>query len=319
MIFEFNGRRGIGFLKAFADAIGSKIRNGYVHFPKKLGTGYFHGIDIHPQLRMMIRRYSLNEELVIRRAAMEDGKNIIVLAFHHFFPEEEKKADQVKLPAVQITTAGIDYEDLFPVKTAMSSIIITVHIEFLRSLLKPKEDDIILQSILSGDKPFLYEEFISPQMMNVTDELFKQTPATSLHDFYFRVKAEELIYLFFAELLKRSSSAHQQLNVEDLKNISAIRNSIVQDLSLQPHLPKLARTYNMSESKMKKLFRQVYGTSIYNYYQALRMKEAARLLQEGRLSVTEVGYGLGFSNLSHFSRLFAKHTGIKPKRFSGQR
>jgi AraC-like DNA-binding protein len=31
-----------------------------------------------------------------------------------------------------------------------------------------------------------------------------------------------------------------------------------------------------------------------------------------------VGYELGFSNLSHFSRLFEKHYGLTPKRFSAQ-
>jgi AraC-like DNA-binding protein len=29
-----------------------------------------------------------------------------------------------------------------------------------------------------------------------------------------------------------------------------------------------------------------------------------------------VGYQLGFTNLSHFSRVFTEHTGIKPKQYS---
>ncbi len=46
------------------------------------------------------------------------------------------------------------------------------------------------------------------------------------------------------------------------------------------------------------------------------MKEAARLLKENKLSVSEVGYKIGFSNLSHFSRVFEKHVGLKPKKYS---
>jgi len=33
-----------------------------------------------------------------------------------------------------------------------------------------------------------------------------------------------------------------------------------------------------------------------------------------KLSVSEVSYRLGFTNLSHFSRVFDQHTGLKPKR-----
>ncbi|MDR1610540.1 MAG: helix-turn-helix domain-containing protein [Candidatus Symbiothrix sp.] len=46
------------------------------------------------------------------------------------------------------------------------------------------------------------------------------------------------------------------------------------------------------------------------------IKEAARLLKEEKLSVSDAGYRLGFTNLSHFSRVFAAHIGMKPKQYS---
>ncbi len=46
------------------------------------------------------------------------------------------------------------------------------------------------------------------------------------------------------------------------------------------------------------------------------MQEGARLLKEEGHSVSEVGYKLGFSNLSHFTRVFNKHIGMKPKQYS---
>ncbi len=72
----------------------------------------------------------------------------------------------------------------------------------------------------------------------------------------------------------------------------------------------------MSESKLKRLFKQVFGNTIYNYYQTMRMKEAAYLLKHEKQSVSKVGYALGFSNLSHFTRMFEEHIGMKPKKFS---
>ncbi|UZJ63155.1 helix-turn-helix domain-containing protein [Sphingobacterium sp. KU25419] len=46
------------------------------------------------------------------------------------------------------------------------------------------------------------------------------------------------------------------------------------------------------------------------------MQEAARLLREERLSVSEVGYQLGFSNLGHFTKVFEAVIGVKPKKYS---
>jgi AraC-like DNA-binding protein len=49
------------------------------------------------------------------------------------------------------------------------------------------------------------------------------------------------------------------------------------------------------------------------------MEEAAFLLRQTGYSVSEVGYGLGFTNLSHFSRLFQRHYNINPKKYSSTR
>jgi AraC-like DNA-binding protein len=45
------------------------------------------------------------------------------------------------------------------------------------------------------------------------------------------------------------------------------------------------------------------------------MKEASRLLKENKMTVSEVGFKMGFSNLSHFAKAFEQHIGIKPKSF----
>jgi AraC-like DNA-binding protein len=46
------------------------------------------------------------------------------------------------------------------------------------------------------------------------------------------------------------------------------------------------------------------------------MEEAAFLLKQSGYSVSEVGYQLGFTNLSHFSRLFQRYYGSTPKKYS---
>lgn len=95
-----------------------------------------------------------------------------------------------------------------------------------------------------------------------------------------------------------------------------IQSIVLSDLSTPVKLPELAKRLGMSETKMKALFKQIFGNSIYSYYQTARMQEAAFLLKHSDYAVSEIGYRLGFSNLSHFSRLFKKHYAMTPKKYS---
>lgn len=80
-------------------------------------------------------------------------------------------------------------------------------------------------------------------------------------------------------------------------------------------IAELKQIAGMNELELRKIFMQVFGMGIYDYYQHLRMKEAARLLREESLSVSEAGYQVGFDNLGHFTRVFEKHIGKKPKKY----
>jgi len=91
---------------------------------------------------------------------------------------------------------------------------------------------------------------------------------------------------------------------------------MLEHLETPPAIKELAAFAAMSPTKLKRLFSQVFGNSIFSYYQQFRIKEAARLLKEEKRSVSDAGYSLGFVNLSHFSRVFEQQMGMKPKRYS---
>ena len=77
-------------------------------------------------------------------------------------------------------------------------------------------------------------------------------------------------------------------------------------------IKELSRKVGTNECYLKKGFKEMFGTTIFDYYQRKRMEHATFLLNEKGLSVTEVSMLLGYSSISHFSTAFKKHTGIKP-------
>ena len=315
---EIEVKGAIATFQPFADQLGMEIdKNGIIQIPEKYGKGYVRAFSFGPEIRMLIRNYELFEDFKIQRTNTIGHNERVIISFQNILSSKMSEPSSNKvLPSVQVFSDNIDYDLIYPGKSKQQSINIGIEIEHLKKLLGANSEKQILKFITEKHRFFLFEELISPPIQKVTNEIVEAEIPVDLQSFYFRVKAEELICLLFMELLKRKTTNISSLNRYDIQTIYTIRDKIIFDLSTPPVLADLATQACMSESKLKSVFKQVFGNSIFSYFQNLRMQEAAHLLKVGKLSVSEVGYQLGFTNLSHFSRVFKEHIGIKPKKYS---
>ena len=69
----------------------------------------------------------------------------------------------------------------------------------------------------------------------------------------------------------------------------------------------------MSISKLNRVFRTMYATSLHSYVQDKRLEYAARLLQENDVQISQAAQLSGYTNMSHFSKSFVKKFGVLPK------
>ena len=74
----------------------------------------------------------------------------------------------------------------------------------------------------------------------------------------------------------------------------------------------LAANVGMSRVHMHRKLKELTNQSARDFIRSIRLKQAANLLREKNLSVSEVAYATGFSNLSHFSNTFRDFYGISP-------
>ena len=309
-------KEGTGLISTFSSILNTPMDNyGRINVPAQFGYGYLQAFNFNPGLRMMIRDYQLKENLPIRKNTPNCFTESVILLFQNIALTDTE--GNTFLPSVQVFPEHVDAEILFPGNTVFKSIVIAVKVAYLKELLKGDFGNEILATITRPDQTYLFEALFPPSIDKSTKEILETNVPDDLRNFYFKVKAEELIYLLFAELLKREKTDVASLNVTDIQMIYKIRNSLVTRLNNPPDISALASEAKFSKSKLTRLFRQVFGTGIFQYYQAFRMQEAARLLKTKQHSVSEVGYEMGFSNLSHFSRTFEKHIGIKPKKYAG--
>lgn len=101
-------------------------------------------------------------------------------------------------------------------------------------------------------------------------------------------------------------------NEADREKISKAREILLQHIGEPITIKELSRKVAINECYLKKGFKEMFGTTIFDFYQSQRMEHAKYLLYEKGLNVTEVSLMLGYSSISHFSTAFKKHTGLKP-------
>ncbi|MBQ6309565.1 MAG: response regulator, partial [Prevotella sp.] len=74
----------------------------------------------------------------------------------------------------------------------------------------------------------------------------------------------------------------------------------------------LAEQLNISRSGLFAKIKTLADVTPNEMIQIVRLKRAAQLLQEKKHTVSEIGYMVGFSNPSYFSKCFQKQFGIRP-------
>lgn len=296
-------------LQKLAQRLGTTIRHHRLTIPENFGQGYCAGFVFNEYIRLLILNYELHKDLVVENPDAQASGRIILFKFQHIFGE-------TGTPAVLIATRSLDPEFLIPVYTHTATINIEVDARYLNDLLDRSVSSPIIKSLLEATQPLLFEQLIVPSLQRVVEEIVAGPADPSFQIFFLRVKAEELVCRLLMELEKRGEKQLYDLNARDIQMLYQVKAHILARLETPPGIPELARFAGMSPTKLKRLFKQIFGSSIFSYYQLFRLNEAARLLKQEKLPVSSVGYQMGFTNLSHFSRVFQAHIGMKPKQYS---
>ncbi|GLX66774.1 helix-turn-helix domain-containing protein [Paenibacillus glycanilyticus] len=77
----------------------------------------------------------------------------------------------------------------------------------------------------------------------------------------------------------------------------------------------LAKQLNIHEDYLGKQFKSVYGMTMNKYVQAIRHREAKRLLRESDHSIEQIGREVGYEDMHYFSRIFSKWEGLSPREY----
>jgi AraC family transcriptional regulator len=189
----------------------------------------------------------------------------------------------------------------------------------LSQFVKPRRlSNTLSDNILNFTHPSSFSKILSlcSRSRMVLEGLLNNTHKDSMENIYVNAQMQMLLlYSLECMLGEKETDGFQckfLANEADREKIIKSREVLLEHIGEPLTIKELSRKVAINECYLKKGFKEMFGTTIFDFYQSQRMEHARYLLYEKGLSVTDVSLMLGYSSISHFSTAFKKHTGLKP-------
>jgi AraC-like DNA-binding protein len=77
----------------------------------------------------------------------------------------------------------------------------------------------------------------------------------------------------------------------------------------------MAAEVGISRAQLHRKMKEITGISTGKFLRNIRMEQAARLLREGKINISQIADCVGYADNAHFSVAFKNHFGISPSEY----
>jgi AraC family transcriptional regulator len=278
--------------------------------------------QIPGSVQYTIKRYDMDPRWNIEDTGMlvyhykkeDQGQNYLELRFcmagNTYCRQKDIECNACKLNASPSCREKVDTVDV------LSFRFLAVH---LSQFARPSRlDSKITDDILDFRHPSSFSKILSlcGRTRMLLETLLNHSYTDSLENIFINAQSQMLLLYSLECMLGEKEVEGFQCkflaNEADREKIVKAREVLLQHIGEPLTIRELSRKVAINECYLKKGFKEMFGATIFDFYQGQRMEHARYLLYEKGLSVTEVSVMLGYSSISHFSTAFKKHTGLKP-------
>ncbi|WP_081754214.1 AraC family transcriptional regulator [Catenovulum agarivorans] len=187
-----------------------------------------------------------------------------------------------------------------------------------------------LPAFLTNEKLHNVEAFFQQGMhLRMSAEHFKalSTQVKWLHEAYQQDPQGDksntllkLILLWISEHAKPVQSVKSQgINqTQGYERLLPVVELFKKQSTVELQLEQAADLCHLSPSYFSRLFKSVFRCNYSEYANRHKLYNAARMLSQSKMSITDIAFELNFSTPSHFIALFKKQFGVTPKKYKMQ-
>jgi len=319
--FHFDHTDFHSLLQDLAKKLGTELRGDTLYLKPELGEGYFYASRLPNGLSILVSENCVNLDVYLHRKQIDEC--FYILGFDEVYIKHqlieiinghrEKRYPPIFSGAYLNTT----YFDRVSIASRGNGFRIVKCIfdsKWMSKYLGLKKDDAVLKKYLSLRARNLNFEPIDAEYRNLIEDIFQTDPQNPLFATITENRIMLLIERFFTNMYKASTQIGSlHIKQEDIYKMMEVEQNLMQDFSKNaPTVEVLAGKLDMGVSKLKRQFKQIYGKPVFEYFQKNRMARAKDMLTSGDYTVKEVGYKLGYQNLSNFANAFKKEFGVLP-------
>lgn len=306
------------YINGFYNTLGgAKTDNGYIN---KNGPIQIEIIEYNllGEVELFLINLDLKKRLILDRTPDNDPNYIHIFIFKEG-GITQKYGNQIKQVESGTNNGVFVYDGMFPItvefpeNTEFNLLAFKFRIENGKEIFH--ESNTILELLFADSKNGLgYHIGLTREIERLIEDIFQ---FNNLKKGRLPLVISRGIEIFYNLILKLGQLNDEDelagLRSEDYERLIQIKKKLTSSFDEKISIDALAREFGISNSKLKLNFKQLFSRSIYQFYTHARMDEAYRRLKSGEYSVSEVGYDLGYQNLSKFSEMFKKIKGISPK------
>ncbi|MDJ1498753.1 AraC family transcriptional regulator [Cytophagaceae bacterium DM2B3-1] len=289
-----------------------------VDLPSGLGSGTVKGFYFPSQLNVYIGSHHLHLPWQLETINEQDSTTFCIFASIVSNKITIKKdGEWVDMNhngpnSILFYSAGSSVEIAFPPNEPFKTLFITFTSETIRAIIDQPE---VLKGLTPGS-PFLYLSETTPEAVNLIRKLGNIYDENGPSRFEMYITLLNLLRLtLYRTFVSKERYNYSGLLKEDVEKLFSIRRRLIENSHLTLKIATLAEEVGMSESKMIKLFKQVFSYTVYQFAQKAKIIKAKDLLTTRNYNVSEVGYMVGYSNMTHFAKAFKKHYKVNPSEY----
>ncbi len=300
-------------LQKLAALFDTQVTDKTLYVPEKYGTSYCKLLDFNNELQVLVYNFKLHEDLLLQRE--KDGLEYYILAFEELDTKRgvsltigsEKLNEGVgKNAAIYLTSFLYDLEFFLSKQVELRGVRILLTVPWMQQYLQLSEREKVLEKYIELKTSGIGYMPVDAEARSLLQQLLTNENIPLL---FYQSKVLRIIEKFFEWLYNEMQGliVTTGMTRKNIENAQKAEGILTNDITVvPPTIKELAKEVAVSASKLKKIFKTVYGLPPYGYYQKLRMKKARVMLLSGNYSIKDVGYTLGYSNLSNFTLAFKK-------------
>lgn len=173
--------------------------------------------------------------------------------------------------------------------------------------------DIFLKQVLNN-KGVQYssgKQHANSEMIDIINHILFTDFAAPVVFLYLESKAIDLLLLSL-KMLSIQSNDFVKPRATDIERIHEVERIIMANLENPLSLIELAHRAGINDYKLKKLFKHVYGMTVFEYIMMKKLENARYLVLETELPFTDIAFQAGFKNVSNFNEAFKRKFVVTP-------